>query len=566
MSLGGTDPEPRRTGSLIHTCLLPGCGCQPPPPPLNVVAVQCSGTRPPSHCKPRQVRRPPPQWWPACATASAPYARRRCRSRRLPFSSSLGAPCPLAAKLSSSSSRSQHPLLLLNLAAAPPPLPPPQTVEHGGARAAAAGNCAASGRQPDYQLLIRPRQLGDGAALLARWTARATAVQHVLRAAASPCTVCQAIEPLHNDPPIARSNGTKGVGLAMSFARELLASGRVQRVGFIPCAFGGAPLSRWVKQPATAGDAFTGRAAEIAANPGAAGDLYDRAARRLRLGLQLAGAEAAGAEVVFAGVLWHQGESDTHELALAESVQARLVTVIDALRAEAPAGCTVDPSPHSTQPPCAHHGSVRAPWPDRTVVAPPDALAEHRCHSSSANSVPPPRPPKKNVLALSMGDLQAWPGPASAARLAGLFTFHCHHVSSHLPCIPAIFCTAERRALPDPGSGSAQGSSHQRRALRPPRPHGPGGAGGGGGGGGYGWAGQRRGAGAWRRLAAFRRAGSRSAAPAEACESMVASCPTVLEHNSMMVMIVVCAEEFGRRYAKSWLSVASDQTWPGKSA
>ena len=399
VSLGGTAvtyTEPRRTGSLIHTCLLPGCGCQPPPPPLNVVAVQCSGTRPPSHCKPRQVRRPPPQWWPACATASAPYARRRCRSRRLPFSSSLGAPCPLAAKLSSSSSRSQHPLLLLNLAAAPPPLPPPQTVEHGGARAAAAGNCAASGRQPDYQLLIRPRQLGDGAALLARWTARATAVQHVLRAAASPCTVCQAIEPLHNDPPIARSNGTKGVGLAMSFARELLASGRVQRVGFIPCAFGGAPLSRWVKQPATAGDAFTGRAAEIAANPGAAGDLYDRAARRLRLGLQLAGAEAAGAEVVFAGVLWHQGESDTHELALAESVQARLVTVIDALRAEAPAGCTVDPSPHSTQPPCAHHGSVRAPWPDRTVVAPPDALAEHRCHSSSANSVPPPRPhPKK---------------------------------------------------------------------------------------------------------------------------------------------------------------------------
>ncbi len=47
-------------------------------------------------------------------------------------------------------------------------------------------------------------------------------------------------EPLHTD-------GNGGVGLAMSFADELLKQNPSMKIGFVPCAVGGSLLSRWVK-------------------------------------------------------------------------------------------------------------------------------------------------------------------------------------------------------------------------------------------------------------------------------------------------------------------------------
>eukprot|EP01049_Picozoa_sp_SAG25_P018126 SAG25_NODE_5049_length_709_cov_2.347541_1_plen_147_part_10 len=64
-----------------------------------------------------------------------------------------------------------------------------------------------------------------------------------------------ASQPLHFDPPIVRSLDDpepKGAGLGWAFARKLLDDGLVDgSVGLVPCAFGGSPLSRWVRQPRT---------------------------------------------------------------------------------------------------------------------------------------------------------------------------------------------------------------------------------------------------------------------------------------------------------------------------
>eukprot|EP01052_Picozoa_sp_SAG31_P045119 SAG31_NODE_8125_length_1517_cov_0.908322_2_plen_278_part_00 len=149
-----------------------------------------------------------------------------------------------------------------------------------------------------------------------------------------------ATEPLHNDGPIARSNGTKGAGLAMSFARVLLDSGRVRNIGFVPCAYGGAPISRWVPSDSDGAervDIYDGNAQGIASNPGLAGDLYARATRRLRLALGTAKSELgsqAGGEPVFAGVLWHQGETDTAKYEDACSIPHKLRSIIAAFRGE----------------------------------------------------------------------------------------------------------------------------------------------------------------------------------------------------------------------------------------
>src|SRR3972149_1667175 len=51
----------------------------------------------------------------------------------------------------------------------------------------------------------------------------------------------QAQEPLHTDIP-----GSAGIGLGMSFAVELLKVMPDIRVGLVPCAVGGSPLSRWI--------------------------------------------------------------------------------------------------------------------------------------------------------------------------------------------------------------------------------------------------------------------------------------------------------------------------------
>jgi hypothetical protein len=105
-------------------------------------------------------------------------------------------------------------------------------------------------------------------------------------------------EPLHDDKP-----DRVGVGLAMSFASELLAHRPGSDVGLVPCAVGGASLSQWM--------------------PGEA--LYQRAVDATR---------AACREGSLAGVLWHQGESDSVDPQLAGSYGTRFVRMMTSLRAD----------------------------------------------------------------------------------------------------------------------------------------------------------------------------------------------------------------------------------------
>jgi hypothetical protein len=137
------------------------------------------------------------------------------------------------------------------------------------------------------------------------------------------------------DPPI-RDAGIKGrssypmgtgLGLGYSFAQELLASGGVDGpIGLVPCAYGGSPLSRWERAHGLT-DEWVGNAINIVGNGDEAvdGDLYARAIRRARLALERG-------NTVLRGVIWHQGESDTRDLALAQSYGARLTTLISNLR------------------------------------------------------------------------------------------------------------------------------------------------------------------------------------------------------------------------------------------
>jgi len=104
-----------------------------------------------------------------------------------------------------------------------------------------------------------------------------------------------ATDPLHPD-----TNGRKaGVGPGMAFAHELLrlAPRIAPSIGLVPCAYGGSELARWEE----------------------GGDLFAAAVARVRRCM----AEGDATDVI-AGVLWHQGESDCCEAALATSHAARL--------------------------------------------------------------------------------------------------------------------------------------------------------------------------------------------------------------------------------------------------
>lgn len=82
-------------------------------------------------------------------------------------------------------------------------------------------------------------------------------------------------EPIHNDRP------TAGIGLAASFAAAWKQKNTDAEIGLIPCADGGTNLSEW--------------------QPG--GVLFDHA---------IAQANLAKRSSHLAGILWHQGESDSY--------------------------------------------------------------------------------------------------------------------------------------------------------------------------------------------------------------------------------------------------------------
>ena len=81
-------------------------------------------------------------------------------------------------------------------------------------------------------------------------------------------------DPVHFDKPVA------GVGLCSEFARQIIATDSNIVVGLIPCAMGGSSLDEWKS----------------------GGQLYSNAVARAR---------AAMKNGTLAGILWHQGESDS---------------------------------------------------------------------------------------------------------------------------------------------------------------------------------------------------------------------------------------------------------------
>lgn len=107
-----------------------------------------------------------------------------------------------------------------------------------------------------------------------------------------------ASEPLHTDKP-----AIAGVGLGMSFATQLIAEAGMMRIGLVPCAVGGTPLSRWM--------------------PGA--DLYDSS---------VAIARSALANGNLRGILWHQGEGDSGQRGDAETYGERFRNMIKSLRSD----------------------------------------------------------------------------------------------------------------------------------------------------------------------------------------------------------------------------------------
>ena len=112
-----------------------------------------------------------------------------------------------------------------------------------------------------------------------------------------------AIDPIHWDKPLA------GVGLARSFAVAYLADHPGVTIGFVPAACGGSPISAW-----KTGAFFE----QTDSHP------FDDAITRTRVALHSG---------VLKGILWHQGESDSHP-GLSEVYADELTELIGRMRSE----------------------------------------------------------------------------------------------------------------------------------------------------------------------------------------------------------------------------------------
>jgi hypothetical protein len=110
-----------------------------------------------------------------------------------------------------------------------------------------------------------------------------------------------AVEPLHDDRP-----DLAGVGLAMSFADELLKSEPDQIIGLIPCAVGFTKIEQWL--------------------PGTA--LYQRA-----FNAALESGERLN------GILWHQGESDSDDEARAKRYREHFIELVQTLQRDLDMPC-----------------------------------------------------------------------------------------------------------------------------------------------------------------------------------------------------------------------------------
>lgn len=105
-----------------------------------------------------------------------------------------------------------------------------------------------------------------------------------------------AVDPLHFDKP-----KVAGVGIGRSFAKAVADARPDARIGLVPCAVGGTSIDKWA--------------------PG--GELYTEAVRRAKVAMRRG---------TFAGILWHQGESDSSSAEKRAAYPAKLERIIAALR------------------------------------------------------------------------------------------------------------------------------------------------------------------------------------------------------------------------------------------
>lgn len=103
-------------------------------------------------------------------------------------------------------------------------------------------------------------------------------------------------EPINYDRPVA------GVSLAASFAEAFAKANPDEQIGLIPCAEGGSSLDDWHPQ----------------------GTLFQHALSEARFALESS---------QICGILWHQGESDSHH-SLHETYYEKLSLIIETLRKE----------------------------------------------------------------------------------------------------------------------------------------------------------------------------------------------------------------------------------------
>jgi hypothetical protein len=107
-----------------------------------------------------------------------------------------------------------------------------------------------------------------------------------------------AVEPLTKDP-----HKYHGTGPGLAFAKAMADKDPTVTIGLVTAAVGGTPLSRWVK----------------------GADLYETAVQRAKLALK---------DGTLAGILWHQGESDTGTEENANTYGTRLAKMIADLRTD----------------------------------------------------------------------------------------------------------------------------------------------------------------------------------------------------------------------------------------
>jgi len=110
-------------------------------------------------------------------------------------------------------------------------------------------------------------------------------------------------DPLHFDKP-----AVVGVGPGIAFAKEMLKGEKGVKIGLVPCAVGGSPISVWAPDSVYLAPFHP----------------YDDAIHRVRIAMKRG---------VLKGILWHQGESDNNPESVGTYME-KLKTLIGRFRSD----------------------------------------------------------------------------------------------------------------------------------------------------------------------------------------------------------------------------------------